>query len=65
MELTEKIMEYLKDTFNFEYNSFINNTLENFINYAVENFNYSKDQLSYYLSDMVDELTFEEIKKSN
>lgn len=62
--MTDRIMKYLKDTFSFDYeNSFVRNTLENFINYAVDNFNNSKDQLAYYLSEMIDELSFEEIKK--
>ena len=48
--MTEKIMEYLKNTFNFDYsNSFVRNTFENMIDYAVENFNNSQDQLAYYL----------------
>lgn len=63
-DLTDVIFEYLKNTFNFDFsNSFIRNTIINMINYAVENFNHSKDQLAYYLSDIIDELTFEEIKK--
>ena len=33
------------------------------IDYAVDNFNNSKDQLAYYLSNIIDELTFQEIKK--
>lgn len=33
------------------------------IDYAVDNFNNSKDQLAYYLSNIIDELTFEEILK--
>lgn len=39
------------------------NTFINMIDYAVDNFNNSKDQLAYYLSNIIDELTFEEIKK--
>ena len=63
-DLTDVIFEYLKNTFNVDFsNSFIRNTITNMINYAVENFNHSKDQLAYYLSDIIDELTFEEIKK--
>ena len=63
MNLCDYIMQYLKDTFNFEYsNSFVRNTFSNFINYAIENFNYSENQLAYYLSDMIDELEFKEIK---
>mgnify|MGYP004514894259 FL=1 len=62
--MTDKIMEYLKSEFNFDYsNSFTRNTFINMIDYAVDNFNNSKDQLSYYLSSIIDELTFEEIKK--
>lgn len=62
--MTDKIMEYLKYTFNFDYsNSFTRNTFINMIDYAVDNFNNSKDQLAYYLSNIIDELTFQEIKK--
>lgn len=62
--MTDKIMEYLKNEFNFDYsNSFIRNTFISMIDYAVDNFNNSKDQLAYYLSNIIDELTFEEIKK--
>lgn len=62
--MTDKIMEYLKNTFNcgFE-NSFVKNTFENTIDYAVNNFNNSENQLAYYLSDIIDELEFEEIKQ--
>lgn len=62
--MTDKIMEYLKNEFNFDYsNSFTRNTFINMIDYALDNFNNSKDQLAYYLSNIIDELTFEEIKK--
>ena len=62
--MTDKIMEYLKNEFNFDYsNSFTRNTFINMIDYAVDNFNNSKDQLASYLSNIIDELTFEEIKK--
>jgi hypothetical protein len=62
--MTDKIMEYLKNEFNFDYsNSFTRNTFINMIDYAVDNFNNSKDQLAYYLSNIIDELTFQEIKK--
>ena len=64
MSLTGYIMEYLKNNFNFDYdNSFVRNTLENFVDYAVDNFNNSQNQLAYYLSDLIDGLTFEEVKK--
>ena len=57
MNLCDYIMEYLKETFNFEYsNSFVRNTFSNFINYAIENFNYSENQLAHYLSDMIDQI---------
>lgn len=59
--LVNKIMDYLKNTFNYEYSSFLVNTITNFISYAVDNFNNDKNQLAYYLSDMIDELTFNEI----
>ena len=63
-DLTDVIFEYLKNTFNVDFsNSFIRNTIINMIDYAVENFNHGKDQLAYYLSDIIDEITFEEIKK--
>lgn len=62
--MIDKIMDYLKNNFNFDYsNSFTRNTFINMIDYAVDNFNNSKDQLAYYLSNIIDELTFEEIKK--
>lgn len=63
MTLTDYILEYLKNTFNFDYsNSFIRHTFENFIDYAVVNFNYSENQLAFYLSNIIDQLTFDEIK---
>ncbi len=63
MQLSDFIMDYLKDNFNFDYsNSFVRNTLSNFVDYAVENFNNSKSQLAYYLSDMIDEVDFDEMK---
>lgn len=60
--LVDKIMDYLKKTFNYDYNSFLINTITNFISYAVEHFDNGKNQLAYYLSDMIDEITFNEIK---
>lgn len=63
MTLTDYILEYLKNNFTFDYsNSFIRHTFENFIGYAVDNFNHYEDQLAFYLSNMIDELTFDEIK---
>lgn len=63
MDLTGKIMEYIQNNFNCEFNSFTYFTFENMIDYAVNNFNYSKDQLAFYLSNIIDELDFTEIKK--
>ena len=64
MDLFEYIMKYLKDNFDFEdSDNFVKNTFGNFIDYAVKNFNNSEDQLAYYLSDMIDGLEFEKIKK--
>lgn len=61
--MTDYIMNYLKDTFNFDYsNSFVRNTFINLIDYSVNNFNNSKNQLAYFLSDIFDEITFDEIK---
>lgn len=61
--IVDKIMKYLQDTLNCEFNHFTYNTFENMIGYAVDNFNNSENQLAYYLSDIIDELEFEEIKK--
>lgn len=36
--------------------------IENFIFYAVDNFNHSKNQLAYYLSDMIPEISFEDFQ---
>ena len=64
MDLYDYIIKYLKDNFAFEdSNSFVKNTFSNFIDYAVKNFNNSEDQLAYYLSNMIDGLEFEKIKK--
>ena len=64
MELYDYIMDYLKNNFNFGYsNSFVRNTFSNFIDYAIENFNNSENQLAHYLSNMIDELEFKDIKK--
>ena len=40
--MTNKIMDYLQDTFNCEFNHFTYNTFKNMIDYAVNNFNNSK-----------------------
>ncbi len=61
--MTNKIMDYLQDTFNCEFNHFTYNTFKNMIDYAVNNFNNSKNQLAYYLSDIINEVEFEEIKQ--
>ena len=59
--MVEYIMNYLTQTFNCNFNHFTYNTFENMIAYAVDNFNNSENQLAYYLSDIIDEITFDEI----
>lgn len=60
---SESIMNYLKDTFNFDYsNSFVRNTFINIIEYGINKCNFSENELAYYLSNMFDELEYEEIK---
>lgn len=61
--MTEKIMEYITNTFDCNFNHFTYNTFENMVGYAVDNFNHYEDQLAFYLSNIIDQLTFEEIKK--
>ena len=64
MTLTNYIMEYLKNNFNFDYsNSFTRNTFENFIDFIINEYDYSKNQLAYKISDLIDELTFDEVKE--
>ena len=36
--------------------------IENFIFYAIENFNNYENQLAYYLSDMIPEISFEDFQ---
>ena len=59
--MVEYIMNYLTQTFNCNFNHFTYNTFENMIGYAVDNFNNSENQLAYYLSNIIDEITFDEI----
>ena len=57
-------MEYLKNNFNFDYNnSFTRNTFENFIDFIINEYDYSKNQLAYKISDLIEELTFDEVKE--
>lgn len=57
------IMEYLQHNTELDLsNSYTRETIENFIFYAIDNFNNSKNQLAYYLSDMIPDLNFEEFR---
>lgn len=62
--ITDKIMTYIKDTFNFEYsNSFVRNTFLNIIEYGLKKHGNSKHDFIKYLSETFDELEYEEIEK--
>ena len=62
--ITDKIMTYIKDTFNFEYsNSFVRNTFSNIIEYGLKKHGNSKHDFIKYLSETFDELEYEEIEK--
>lgn len=62
--ITDKIMTYIKDTFNFEYsNSFVRNTFSNIIEYGLKKHGDSKHDFIKYLSETFDELEYEEIEK--
>ena len=62
--ITDKIMTYIKDTFNFEYsNSFVRNTFSNIIEYGLKKHGGSKHDFIKYLSETFDELEYEEIEK--
>lgn len=62
--ITDKIMTYIKDTFNFEYsNSFVRNTFSNIIEYGIKKHGNSKHDFIKYLSETFDELEYEEIEK--
>ena len=62
--ITDKIMTYIKDTFNFEYsNSFVRNTFFNIIEYGLKKHGNSKHDFIKYLSETFDELEYEEIEK--
>lgn len=62
--ITDKIMTYIKDTFNFEYsNSFVRNTFSNIIEYGLKKHGNSKHDFIKYLSGTFDELKYEEIEK--
>ena len=43
-------------------NDITREVIENFIFYAVENFNNYENQLAYYLSDMIPEISFEDFQ---
>ena len=62
--ITDKIMTYIKDTFNFEYsNSFVRNTFLNIIECGLKKHGNSKHDFIKYLSETFDELEYEEIEK--
>lgn len=62
--ITDKIMTYIKETFNFEYsNSFVRNTFSNIIEYGLKKHGDSKHDFIKYLSETFDELEYEEIEK--
>lgn len=64
LNITDKIMTYIKDTFNFEYsNSFVRNTFSNIIEYGLKKHGNSKHDFIKYLSETFDELEYEEIEK--
>lgn len=64
LNITDKIMTYIKDTFNFEYsNSFVRNTFSNIIEYGLKKHGDSKHDFIKYLSETFDELEYEEIEK--
>lgn len=43
-------------------NDITREVIENFIFYAVENFNNYENQLAYYLSDMIPKISFEDFQ---
>ena len=43
-------------------NDITREVIENFIFYAVENFNNYENQLAYYLSDMIPEISFKDFQ---
>jgi len=54
-------MEYLGNTFHGFSNPFLRNTIENIIDYGLKHERVSKDQLCYWLSDMIAEIEFGEV----
>ena len=57
----EGFMEYLEKTFSGFDNPFLRETVENIIDYGLKNHNYSLDQASYFLSDIIPEIEFAEV----
>ena len=57
----EDFMSYLSDTFEGFNNSFLRDTVENLIDYAMENQNTRKGQLVYFLCKILPELELGEI----
>ena len=61
--MNDYILDYITHNTKLDLsNSYTREAIENFINYAVDNFNHSKNQLAYYLSDMIPGLNFEEFR---
>lgn len=58
----QEFMTYLKDQFPDPFSThFTWDMVENLIDYAEENENHSKDQLCYFLSDILPEVEFGEV----
>ena len=54
-------MEYLERSFNGFDNCFMRELVKNIVNYAQKHEHVSKDQLVYFISDMIPEVTFGEV----
>lgn len=62
--MSDYIMEYLEDRFNLDYsNVFLRDILENIVNYGIARYSFSKNQLAYFLSDMINGLEYDEISE--
>lgn len=61
--MNDYILDYITHNTKLDLsNSYTREAIENFINYAVDNFNHSKNQLAYYLSDMIPGLNFQDFQ---
>lgn len=54
-------MGYLEQTFSGFENSFLRGVVDNLIEYATKHEHVSKDQLCYWMSDLLPEVTFAEV----